>query len=165
MQRSLKDLESYRVSATDGDIGSVVDFLLDDQSWVIRYLVVKTGGALGGRRVLVSPMAFQQADAETRRVHVALTMAKVKDSPDIDMDKPVSRQHERDYNLYYRYPHYWGLGGFWGMSMYPGLLTRRPDGWTGPPSLRISRRTTCICGAPTPSGDTMCKGVTRRLGT
>jgi hypothetical protein len=31
MLRSLKDLERYRVSATDGDLGSVVNFLLDDE--------------------------------------------------------------------------------------------------------------------------------------
>jgi hypothetical protein len=43
MLRSLKDLERYVVSATDGDIGSVVNFLLDDERWVVRYLVVETG--------------------------------------------------------------------------------------------------------------------------
>lgn len=31
MLRSLKDLERYTVSATDGGIGNVVDFFLDDE--------------------------------------------------------------------------------------------------------------------------------------
>jgi len=30
MLRSLKDLEQYKVNATDGNVGSVVNFLLDD---------------------------------------------------------------------------------------------------------------------------------------
>ena len=40
MLRSLKELEHYAVSATDGDIGHVADFLLDDERWIVRYLVV-----------------------------------------------------------------------------------------------------------------------------
>ena len=51
MLRSLKDLERYTVSATDGDIGSVKDFLLDDEHWTIRYLVVDTVEFLDGRQV------------------------------------------------------------------------------------------------------------------
>ncbi len=41
MLRCLKDLERYKVSATDGNIGSVVDFFLDDEHW---------GSSLSGRR-------------------------------------------------------------------------------------------------------------------
>jgi len=122
MLRSLNDLERYKVSATDGDIGSVVNFLLDDQRWVVRYLVVETGGLLGGHRVLISPISFRRAEWSTRSFHVALTMEKVKNSPSVDVDKPVSRQHEQDYYRYYGYPYYWGYTGIWGMGAFPGLL-------------------------------------------
>jgi len=122
MLRSLKELERCKVNATDGDIGSVVNFLLDDQRWVVRYLVVETGGFLGGCRVLISPISFRQAEWSTHCFHVALTMDKVKNSPSVDVDKPVSRQHELDYYSYYGYPYYWGYSGIWGMGAYPGLL-------------------------------------------
>jgi sporulation protein YlmC with PRC-barrel domain len=130
MLRSLKDLERYKVSASDGDIGSVVNFLFDDERWAVRYLVVDSGGFFSGRRVLISPISFGQADWSTRRFHVALTMDKVKNSPSIDADRPVSRQHERDYYGYYGYPYYWGYGGLWGMGLYPGLLAT--GRWDGP---------------------------------
>jgi len=52
MLRSLKDLEGYTVSATDGELGSVEDLFLDDRRWVVRYLVVNTGGFLDRRDVL-----------------------------------------------------------------------------------------------------------------
>lgn len=125
MLRSLKALERYTVGATDGDIGTVEDFLMDDGRWVIRYLVVQTGGSLllDGRRVLISPISFRQVEWSTRRFHLAVTMDKVKNSPSVDVDKPVSRQHELDYFRYYRYPYYWGYGGSWGMGVYPGLLS------------------------------------------
>ena len=124
MLRSLKDLERYTVGATDGDIGTVEDFLMDDKRWVIRYLVVQTGGSLlvDGRRVLISPISFRHAEWSTRRFHLTVTMDKVKNSPSVDVDKPVSRQHELDYFSYYGHPYYWGYGGPWGMGAYPGLL-------------------------------------------
>lgn len=129
MLRSLKDLERYTLSASDGDIGSVANFLLDDQHWTIRYLVADTGGFFEGRRVLISPISLGQSDSLTRRLHVALTRDKVKKSPSIDLDKPVSRQHEQDYLSYYGYPYYWGYSGLWAMGAYPGLLAaeRRND--------------------------------------
>jgi hypothetical protein len=58
MLRSLKELERYKVNATDGHIGSVVDFLLDDQRWTVRYLVVETGSFFSERRVLITPISF-----------------------------------------------------------------------------------------------------------
>ena len=41
--RSLKEMERYAVSAVDGDMGVVVDFLLDDEHWAVRYLVAEIG--------------------------------------------------------------------------------------------------------------------------
>jgi hypothetical protein len=122
MLRSLKDLENYTVSAKDGDIGSVVDFLLDDERWIVRYLVVSTNGLFEGRHVLISPISFRNVDWSTQRFHLALTADKVKNSPSVDVDKPVSRQHERDYYGYYGYPYYWDCSGLWGMDSTPGML-------------------------------------------
>ena len=123
MLRSLKDLEGYTIAATDGDVGRVVDFLLDDERWAIRYMVVETGGFLDGRPVLISPMSLGTVDWLSRRVHFALTVDKIKNSPSVDTDKPVSRQHERDFNRYYGYPYYWGDLGLWGIGAYPNLLS------------------------------------------
>jgi uncharacterized protein YrrD len=129
MLRSLKEMEHYAVGATDGDIGHVADLLFDDERWVVRYLVVETAGFLSGRRVLISPISFRQVDWPTRRFHLALTRDKVKSSPSVDVDKPVSRQHELDYFGYYGYPRYWGYPGLWGTGAYPGMLaTGRSNG-------------------------------------
>lgn len=119
---ALKDLEHYKVSATDGDIGSVVNFFIDDERWIIRYLIVETGGFLHRHWVLISPIAFGPIDWSTRRFHLSLTVDKIKNSPTVDVDKPVSRQHEMDYNGYYGYPYYWDYPGVWGMAVYPASL-------------------------------------------
>jgi sporulation protein YlmC with PRC-barrel domain len=122
MLRSLKLLEHYKVKATDGDLGSVTNFLLDDQRWTVRYLVVETGGIFGGRQVLISPISFRNVDFSARSFHLALTMDRIKNSPSVDLDKPVSRQVERDYYGYYGYPYYWGHGALWGSGYYPGAM-------------------------------------------
>jgi hypothetical protein len=122
MLRNLNDFGRFAVSATDGDLGSVVDFLLDDERWVVRYLVVETGDFFGGRRVLISPMFFRDAERSGRHFRLALTMDQVKNSPNIDTDRPVSSQHEQDYYHYYGYPSYWGYAGLWGAEAYPDVL-------------------------------------------
>ena len=131
MLQSLKNLEGYTAGAVDGDIGIVVDVLLDDERWIVRYLVVQAGGALilDGRRVLISPISFRNVDWKTRRFHLSLTMDKVKNSPSIETDKPVSRQHESAFSFYYDYSNYWGASGLWGAGAYPPLLAsnRRSD--------------------------------------
>jgi hypothetical protein len=100
----------------------VTDFLVDDERWTIRYLVVDSSRHLDWRQVLISPISFLQAEGPARRFDLALTIDKIRNSPRSDSDKPVSRQHERDYFQYYGYPYYWGYSGLWGAGSYPGLL-------------------------------------------
>jgi hypothetical protein len=119
MLRSTKDLDNFAIGATDGPIGQVKDFYFDDDAWAIRYLVVETGSWLNSRQVLISPMSLQPPHWADRVLPVSITQAQVKNSPDIDTDKPVSRQHETDYLGYYGYPAYWEGGGLWGNGLYP----------------------------------------------
>ena len=114
MLHSIQDLEGYTIGAIDGMIGHVKDFYFDDEAWVIRYLVVETGKWLSHRSVLISPRAINQPDWSERTFPAALTQDQVKNSPSIDTDKPVSRQHEIGYLDYYKYPYYWDGGDFWG---------------------------------------------------
>jgi hypothetical protein len=95
----VKDLQGYDILATDGGIGSIETLYFDDARWTIRYLVVDTGKWLPGKLVLVSPIAIRQPDWTNRTLAVALTRDQVKNSPDIDTHKPVSRQQE-DLALY-----------------------------------------------------------------
>ena len=119
MLRSIKHVNGSRISASDDQIGRVVEIYFDDDAWTIRYLVIDTGTWLVGRKVLISPYSIKTPITEGHIIDVTLTREQVKNSPDIDTHKPVSRQHERDYMSYYGYPSYWGLGGVWGATDYP----------------------------------------------
>jgi hypothetical protein len=122
MLRTMRDLEDYAIGATDGTIGHVKDFYFDDKAWVIRYLVVDTGTWLSSRKVLISPFAVGLPNWPEKLLPVSITKEQVKNSPDIDTDKPVSRQSERQYLGYYGYPIYWGGAGLWGEGLYPSMM-------------------------------------------
>ena len=122
MLRSAKEMEGYTVGATDGVIGDVKDFYLDDEKWVIRYLVVDAGGWLSSRQVLVSPIAVGTPNWEQKLLPVSITKDQVRGSPDIDTEQPVSRQHEIAYSGYYGFPYYWDGSGYWGSDIYPHMM-------------------------------------------
>ncbi|MEO7127552.1 MAG: PRC-barrel domain-containing protein [Rhodoferax sp.] len=121
MLRNVNDLYGFSVAASDGPIGEVRDCYFDDQTWTIRFFVVETGPWLGGRKVLISPLAIHGLDWAANALSASLTRGQVKASPDVDTSKPVSRQHEVEQFGYYGYPFYWGEGQLWGGGPRPGM--------------------------------------------
>jgi len=116
---NITDLKGYSIHARDGELGKVEQFYFDDESWAVRYLVVETGGWLGGRPVLISPFSVTDVKQGDRLLDVALTKKQVENSPDINTHQPVSRQYEAAYLGYYGYPEYWGGPYTWGPAFYP----------------------------------------------
>jgi uncharacterized protein YrrD len=119
MLHSVKELHDFAVGATDGQIGEVKDVYFDDERWTVRYMVVDTGGWLSGRRVLISPISVRDINWNDEVLNVDLSRQQVRESPSIETDKPVSRQHEIDYYNYYGYPNYWEGANLWGLGAYP----------------------------------------------
>lgn len=107
MLRSLDEIRGYKIHATDGEIGRVDDFYFDDISWTIRYLVVDTGPWLFGRKVLISPVALGQPDWVGRVLPVSLSKEQVENSPDVELDQPVSRQKQEALHQHYGWDTYW----------------------------------------------------------
>lgn len=136
MLHSLNAFEKCVIGATDGDVGRVKDLYFDDQAWTIRYLIVDTGSWLSGRMVLISPISIHELDWSAHRLAATMTRDQVESSPDIDTDKPVSRQHEVQYLGYYGYPIYWDDAGMWGGDMTPMAMAPGYDGLPGGPAER-----------------------------
>jgi uncharacterized protein YrrD len=118
--------KGYHVAASDGSLGTVSDMLFDDATWTVRWLVVETGTWLANRQVLLPASVLGQTDGAARSLSVHLTMAQVRDSPDVDSQLPVSRQQEVNIYDYYGFSPYWGAAdysgdfGYWnGMRFSP----------------------------------------------
>ncbi len=123
MLRSINSLVGFTIGATDGEIGKVEEFYFDDSTWTVRYMIVKTGGWLTGRKVLISPEAISEPRWDEKILSVNLTKKQVEDSPDIDTDKPISRKHEEELFSYYPWQNYYD-GGFYGEGI--GMLGAFP---------------------------------------
>lgn len=82
--RSVVEVVGYRVHATDGEIGHVEHFMVDDSDWSIRYLVVDTRNWGFGKHVLISPLAVKTIDWSDRHVELDLSREQVKASPPWD---------------------------------------------------------------------------------
>ena len=72
MLRRTSDLTGFKIIASDGPIGTVSDFLFDDITWLVRWMVVDTGNWLPGRKVLLPPNAFGHADMDAQEFSVRL---------------------------------------------------------------------------------------------
>jgi hypothetical protein len=94
MLRSLYALLDYNIAASDGVQGLVRDFLFDDESWIVHYLVAETATPIGARSVLIAPFMVGPCDWETKRLTVRLTSQQIQTSPPLEADMPIARQRE-----------------------------------------------------------------------
>jgi hypothetical protein len=99
--RSSAEVTGYKVEATDGGIGHIADFLIDDQSWQIRFAVIDTHNWLPDRLVLVDPHAIADIDWNEHRVHVRLTREAVKASPPYQRSASISHDEANRVQRHY----------------------------------------------------------------
>ncbi|MDE5414249.1 PRC-barrel domain-containing protein [Alkalihalobacterium chitinilyticum] len=112
-------LKQYNVKATDGELGKVKDLYMDDENWIVRYLIVDTLKWLPGKKVLVSPLGMDNIDELNRQVEIKETKEMIKDSPKVNEIEPVSKKHEKMISDYFEWPYYWADQGLWGSFQTP----------------------------------------------
>ena len=79
--RSTASRGGYHLQASDGIIGHVCDFMMDDQSWAIRQLVIKTGHRFSGKEVQIPTRKVDRISYPDSTVFVNLTKEAVQQSP------------------------------------------------------------------------------------
>ena len=79
--RSTQAVTGYHLQASDGTIGHVCDWILDDQSWAIRQLVIRTGHRLSGREVEIPTRQVSRISYEESTVFVKVTAKAIEESP------------------------------------------------------------------------------------
>jgi hypothetical protein len=109
--RSCNAILKYHIHASDGDIGHVVDLLVDDETWAIRYLVVDTSNWWLGHRVLVAPQWISDVNWSHSKVTIALSRDALKDAPAYDGTSPLDRGQEIELFEYYGREGYWRHDG------------------------------------------------------
>jgi hypothetical protein len=104
--RSLAAVTGYHIVASDGEIGHVENFLFDDATWSIRYLIVDTSNWWLGKHVLISPYAVRKISYNDRQIEIDVAREKVKSSPPWDAVEMVDTYYEK------RLHHHYGWQGY-----------------------------------------------------
>ncbi len=116
MLRSLKDLENFSLHDKDGEIGKIENFYINAYEWKVRYVVIDLETWQEGRRALLSTVALEKPIESEKAIPVSLTRDMLKSSPEIDVQKPITRQEEINLHNYYEWPFYWEGAG---LAAYP----------------------------------------------
>jgi hypothetical protein len=105
--RSTDEVNGYFIEAIDGEIGHVAGFVIDDETWAIRYLEVATRDWLPGKKVLVPPSWIESVSWADSKVSVELDRETIKSSPEYDESAPITRGYEDQLYRHYGRPPYW----------------------------------------------------------
>ncbi len=105
--RSASEVQGYYIHAQDGDLGHVEDFVIADDDWVVRYLVVDTRNWWPGKKVLLSPLWIKSVDWDTSTVYVELHRDTIKRAPEYDEHRPITREFEARLFEHYQREGYW----------------------------------------------------------
>ncbi|MBV6271970.1 PRC-barrel domain-containing protein [Alcaligenaceae bacterium CGII-47] len=106
--RDSDELQRYDIEGSDGDIGHVEDFIFDDESWRVHYLIVDTRNWWpGGKKVLIAIHWIDNINWLDAKVRVNLTREQIKNSPEYDPNVAVDRNYETNLHNYYDRKAYW----------------------------------------------------------
>ena len=105
--RSTQDVSGHNECATGGEIAHVADFLIDDDRWTIRYLVIDTRNWWPGKKVLVAPRWIERVSWSQSKVFVNLLREDIKQSPEYTGDSLATRDYEAALHQHYQRQPYW----------------------------------------------------------
>lgn len=107
---STKDVTGRNTHAQDGEIGHVEDFVIDDEAWAIRYLIVDTKNWWPGKKVLISTRWIERISWEESRVFINLTREAIKQGPEYTEGTPITRDQETKLHRHHDREGYWANG-------------------------------------------------------
>ena len=105
--RSSHEVTGYSIQAEDGEIGRVDDFVIDDETWEIRYLIVNTSNWWAGKKVLIAPIWIERVSWSDRKVVIDLTRETIKLSPEFTEKALITREYESNLHEHYHRKGYW----------------------------------------------------------
>jgi len=92
--RSAKEITGYHVEGADGRVGHVEDFVIEDDDWSIRFVVVDPRDWLPAKKVVIAPQRIERVNWSGRTVHVARTREEIRNGPEYDPAMTVRREDE-----------------------------------------------------------------------
>ncbi|MDD3139473.1 MAG: PRC-barrel domain-containing protein [Lachnospiraceae bacterium] len=99
--RSSHTVSGYSIQALDDKIGHVDDFIINDETWEIQYLVIDTKNWLPGRNILISIKWIESVSWDESKVFVNLSRDEIKKSPEYTEESILDRDYETRLHKHY----------------------------------------------------------------
>jgi uncharacterized protein YrrD len=105
--RSTLSVQGYTIHALNGEIGHIKDYIINDETWAIRYIVVDTRNWLPGKTVLISPKWIERVSWDDSKVFINLTCESIKEAPEYSEEALLTREYEDAMHKHYKREGYW----------------------------------------------------------
>lgn len=110
MTAHVSGMLGQKLDASDGTVGAVRDLFFDEETWTVRYVVLETGKWLAKREVLLPSANVIRENKNGVTLKTAASKQDVEKSPDVSLQKPVSREMELLLGKYWQWTPYWTKG-------------------------------------------------------
>jgi len=108
--RSSQNVSGYNIQGLDDMIGHVDDFIIDDETWEIRYLIIDTQNWWPGKKILLAPQWIDNVSWEESKVFVNFKCEDIKQSPEYTEETILNRDFETSLYQHYNREGYWHAG-------------------------------------------------------
>ena len=105
--RSTIAVTGSHIDATEGEIGHVHGFIVDDEAWAIRYLEVATRNWWPGKKVLVSAAWIDRVSWADSRVYASLSRDAIQTALEFVESIVITREYETRLSNHYGKHPYW----------------------------------------------------------
>jgi len=89
---SVKEVKGFEVHGIDGRLGNVVNFIMDDDTWALRYLLLDTSYLLPGKMVLLDMVSVKSINLAAMDIQMEASTDVVDNKPEFKISgqyKPV----------------------------------------------------------------------------
>lgn len=105
--RSSTEVRGYAIRSRDRTIGHVEDFIVDDQDWEIRYVIVDTRDWLPGKKVPLSAAWVSGISWAGAEIEVDLMAEEIRSAPEWSPGTTINRQYETELHAHFGRTPYW----------------------------------------------------------
>ncbi|TVR56818.1 MAG: hypothetical protein EA426_13130 [Spirochaetaceae bacterium] len=105
--RSTREVAGYWLQASEQKAGVVTDFVIEDTTWAIRYLLVETDDEIGGAALFISPHWVREISWIERRISIEMPLEQLRDVPKVGAGGAPSRDEEEHLHEFFGKTRYW----------------------------------------------------------
>ncbi|MFA6236311.1 MAG: PRC-barrel domain-containing protein [Bacteriovorax sp.] len=124
---SMREISGFHLRAVDDErFGSIEDFIIETETWALRYIVIDTHEFLpGGKRILLSPEWIEKFDWDNKKLVTDYLRDTIENCPEYDPTVVIDREMEEEIHAHF------GRSGYWNLRSMPpsgtGISDRSPE--------------------------------------